>query len=98
MVDRGQAAIATVFVATALAGATLVGALELGDRVLDRRSAQHAADAAALAGMTAGRSAAERIAATNGAKLVVYDLVDGDVVVTVRFDTALATARASRVP
>jgi hypothetical protein len=98
MRDRGQAAVATVFVATALAGATLVGALELGDRLLDRRTAQHAADAAALAGMTAGRRAAERVAAANGADLAVYERLGDDVIVTVTVDSMAATARASRAP
>ncbi len=98
MRDRGQAAIATVFVAAALTGATLIGALELGDRLLDRRAAQHAADAAALAGMTGGRESADRIAAANGAELVGFVRIGDDVVATVTVDAATATARASRAP
>ena len=55
--------------------------------MLDRRSAQRAADAAALAGVTAGRGAAERMAAANGASLVAYGRTGADVIVTVTVDS-----------
>jgi len=98
MRDRGQAAVATVLVAGGLLGATLVGAVELGDRVIDRRRAQSAADAAALAGAVSGASGAGRVAAANGATLQMFGRDGAEVTVVVTVDSATATARASTAP
>lgn len=98
MRDRGQAIITSMLVAAALLTAAVAGTLELGDRLLDRRRAQSAADAAALAGAVEGRSAASRLAAINGAELRGFRVVGDAVVVTVSVDDAVATARASTAP
>ncbi len=98
MRDRGQAAIVVVSVSAALLGSSLVAAVHLGDQVLDRRTAQRAADAAALAGVGGGAAAARRIAAANGATLRSFTGLGGDGVVTLEGDDATPSARASRPP
>lgn len=67
------------------------------ERTVDRARAQHAADAAALAGAAEGVDAARAVAAANGATIV--DLVDGDgrFEVTVRYDGVVAAAHAELV-
>src|SRR5690349_12629136 len=74
--DRGQATLLLLgCIALAAVVAVAVGAL--GVRLVARQRAQTAADAAALAGTTGGRPAAERLASSNGGQLVAY-LEDGD--------------------
>ena len=80
-------------VVVAAVGAALLVAL-VGGVVIDRSRARTAADAAALAGVSAGRDQAELVARANGAEIRRY-LEVGDVVeVTVRVGRAEATARA----
>mgnify|MGYP006312788117 CR=1 FL=1 len=98
MRDRGQAAITAVLLTAALLTGAVAASLELGDRVVDRRRAQSAADAAALAGAADGPSAARHLAAANGAQLRAFRIVGDAVVVTVSVDAAVATARASTAP
>jgi Flp pilus assembly protein TadG len=96
--ERGQAtllalcalvivALVTVLVATVVVAAT------------DQARAQHAADAAALAGVTGGPSAAGQLARANGAELVGYERgpgrAGGAVRVTVVVRRGDRTARAS---
>lgn len=67
----------------ALAGAAcLIGVLLLGAtlrRVVERAECQDAADAAALAGVAEGRTAADRLATANDAVVTSFD-ADGNVV------------------
>jgi len=81
-----------LFVAMAASMATL------GGRVLDRRRAQTAADAAALAALAGGRAAAATIAQRHDAVLVSFR-DDGDrVTVSVRIGSFGATAAATDGP
>jgi hypothetical protein len=96
--DAGAVVVLVVCVVLALAvaiGAALVG---VAGTLRDAARARSAADAAALASVHEGRSAAERLAAANGAELVGWMRVDGDVVVDVRVGDAVATARATAAP
>lgn len=95
--DGGQAVILLLAV-VAMAAMTVVGIGRFSERIVDRGRAQTAADAAALAGAAGGRSAAARLAASNGAELISY-AVTGDVVaVVVDVDGERATARATDGP
>ena len=93
--ERGQA----VPLAAARVGLAVVVTLGLGELaavVAHAGRARTAADAAALAGVGGGRSAAARLADANGGVLVAW-AQDGDTVtVTGRVGDAVATARATR--
>jgi hypothetical protein len=67
-------------------------------RVVEHEQAQVAADAAALAGLTGGRSSAAHLAAANDAVLVSFTMIDDDVQVVVRVGDASATSSATRAP
>ncbi len=92
--DRGQSA-PLLLAVVALAALLAVAVAQAGGRVVDHQRARTAADAAALAGAAGGLSAAQRVAAANGARLV--DLArDGDVVlVRVAVGEITASARAT---
>ncbi len=96
--DRGQA-VPLALVAVALAIVATVALAELGSNVVDASRARTAADAAALAGVEGGREASGRVAAENGATLVLWSSrADGAgvaVSVEVRIGRATATASAS---
>jgi Flp pilus assembly protein TadG len=95
--DRGSAVL-LVAVALVFAGLLSVGAAALGEAMLHRQQAQTAADAAALAGVSGGRSAAARYAARNGAVLVAFWRRGSVVTVVVERHRAHATASASDGP
>jgi len=57
--DRGQSAVMLLIVAAALGAALLLAVVDFGGIVQERARAQTAADAAALASLDGGRSAAE---------------------------------------
>lgn len=111
--DRG-AMVLVVAVVVAIAGLAAVATAELGVAMVERRRAQLAADAAALAGVDGGVRAATRLAAANGARLVAITrtgdavVVPGQVAgqvmeqvtveVTVEVGSARATARATNGP
>ncbi len=82
-----------MLVAAAVMGAIVVG---VGDRLVDRAKAQTAADAAALAGVSGGRSAAQRFALSNGGILRSFEAAGALVQVRVAVGRAEATARAER--
>ena len=73
--DRGQAVL-LMLVVVALCGLIAIGVGRLGGVLVDRQQAQTAADAAALAGVDAGREGAAVLAARNGGTLVAYEEVD----------------------
>lgn len=88
-------------------GVGLVGAMTLGFAdycrdLVDASRARTAADAAALAGVTGGRQAAEQLASGNGAAIVEFTESSRDgavtVTVTVRVGDATSSARASDAP
>ena len=95
--DRGQAIVlvlAVVVVTVVLAAA--VG--RFSARLVDRQQAQLAADAAALAGVVAGRDAAERLAVLNDGVLLLFVSTGVEVTVEVRVGDVTARARATRAP
>lgn len=95
--DSGQAVLLMLPV-MAVAALLALGVAEVGHVVVLRARAQTAADAAALAAVTGGRPAADRLARANDASLVGF-LRDGtDVVVTVDLDGVRARARATNAP
>lgn len=95
--DRGQALpLTAAAMALALACALLVSTV--GARAADAARAQTAADAAALAGVDGGRSAARDMARDNGGHLEAFRDVGRVVEVEVTVGTATAVARAARLP
>lgn len=95
--DPGQAivAVAVVLVVAALAAMAVA---RLGALMVRDQRAQAAADAAALAAVVGGEPAARRVAAANGATLVLFTVLGQDVLVGVSIGDAGAQARATRAP
>lgn len=90
--------IVVVLVGLSVTSAALTALVPWLDGLIDRERARNAADAAALAGVTGGRAAADALAARHGASLVAF-VADGDTVtVTVVYDEAAAVARATDGP
>jgi hypothetical protein len=85
-------------VAVALAAAVAFGVARVGAAAVQRERAQAAADAAALAGAADGQGAAAGTAAANGARLVRFESLGSDVVVTVEVGGESASARARAAP
>lgn len=94
--ERGSAvALLGLVLATMVVAVLLLAGVTT--RVVDRASAQSAADAAALAGAADGPDAAATLARLNGAELVSYQRDGGLVTVRVRTSAgAQAEARAER--
>ncbi|MGZ4724814.1 MAG: hypothetical protein ACXV8L_11445, partial [Ilumatobacteraceae bacterium] len=67
-------------------------------RVIDRGRAQTAADAAALAATNGGLRAAQRLAGSNGGRLISYEVAGDSVIVVVEVAGERATARATDGP
>ncbi|CAN5552747.1 hypothetical protein BH10ACT2_BH10ACT2_13720 [soil metagenome] len=95
--DRGQA-IVLVLAAVVVAVVFAVAMGRLSARLIDKQQAQVAADAAALAGVTGGRAAAERLATANDGVLIVFIVTGDEVMVEVQVATESAQARATRAP
>lgn len=91
--ERGQVVPALVLVMAAVVIVTLLVA-RAGGAAAGRARARTAADAAALAGVTGGRSAAEHIADEDGGSLESFHSDGDEVEVTVRVGDRRATARA----
>jgi predicted MarR family transcription regulator len=81
-----------------MAALSVVAIGMFGQRIVDRGRAQTAADAAALAATEGGRSAAQRLATSNGAVLVGYSESGEVVTVEVELHGERATARATDGP
>lgn len=82
----------------AIVATLAIAVVAAGRELWLRQRAGVAADAAALAGTTGGRPAAERLAALNGGELVSFAEDGDDVTVVVDVGGHLATARASDGP
>ena len=93
--DRGQLVPLYALVVLVACGATLL-LVRLGTVTVHRAHARTAADATALAGAAEGRTAAEQVAAANGAVLESFETFGDEVEVRVRVDTSHARARARR--
>jgi hypothetical protein len=87
-----------VAVVIVLAGSMALAVAELGVAAAQRSRAQISADAAALAGVSGGRSAAARLARANGAHLVSFERSGWVVTVVVDVGDARATASATNGP
>lgn len=98
--DGGQSAVMLLIVLAAMGAALLVALADFGSAVGERTRAQTAADAAALASLDGGRSAAIRLAAANDGVVVAWHRGPGpdEVTVTVRVGDSTATARATDAP
>ncbi len=77
-----------------VAMASALAVARLGVEVIDRARARTAADAAALAGVDGGRSAADAAARANGGRLVHFVSSGGATEVEVQVGGSEATARA----
>ena len=95
--DNGQAVVLLLAVVV-MAALSVVAVGVFGQRIVDRGRAQTAADAAALAATAGGRSAAQRLATSNGAVLVGYSEAGDAVTVVVELGGERATARATDGP
>lgn len=95
--DRGQAVMLVLGV-TVLVAVILMATARFGARLVEIEQAQVAADAAALAGVVHGRTAAAALAERNDARLVSFRQLGDDVIVMVDVHGARATARATRAP
>jgi len=98
--DAGQAALVVVAAAMVVM-VVIVGALvQLGEATRAAARAQTAADAAALASIDGGRSAAIDLAAQNGGVVVSWRRGPGahEVTVVVSVDGVEATARSTNAP
>jgi hypothetical protein len=79
-----------------LVGVVALALGRMGGAAAARADAQTAADAAALAGAAGGRSAAESLAAANGARIVSFEQDDRDTRVVVEVGPAQAIGKARR--
>lgn len=95
--QRGQVMPCIVAVIAVLA-LVVLGIARLGAAADDRAQARIAADAAALAGAAEGRSAAVRLAAQNGGRLIAFRTVGTDTIVTVVVRQMRASARGRADP
>ena len=95
--DRGQSVVLLLPI-VAIAAVLAMGAARFGTTATGRAQAQAAADAAALAAVEGGASAASRLARANGGTLTRFAVAGGDVVVTVTVGGVSATARATNGP
>lgn len=95
--DQGSMVL-LVTVAVVLAGLAAVATAELGVAMMRRQCAQTAADAAALAGVEGGRTAAVRLAVANHGQLEAFGRDGWTVTVTARCGRATARATASNGP
>ncbi|MEO5900145.1 MAG: pilus assembly protein TadG-related protein [Ilumatobacteraceae bacterium] len=95
--DRGQATM-LLLACVAFIAVVVVAAGAFGERLVARQRAQGAADAAALAGTTAGVVGAQRLAAANGATLVSFAEAGDEVTVVVEVRGERAMARATDGP
>lgn len=98
MRDRGSMLVATVLVGLALTAGVLLALTPVLTDLVDRQRAQAAADAAALAGVVEGRTAAAELAAANGGLLVAWSESGDEVTVVVEVGGQRARARATDAP
>jgi hypothetical protein len=93
--DAGQAGVALALLVAMVAVVMTLVVATVGRTVVDRTRARTAADAAALAGVTGGRAAAEQLAGANGGTLEDFSTIGSAVEARVRVGTARATSRAA---
>jgi len=91
-------AVFTMLVGVAITASMVLAMLPWFESSIDRQRAQNAADAAALAGVTGGPAAGERLARANGGVIVSWSQDGTAVTVTVRVGERTASARATGEP
>jgi hypothetical protein len=96
--DRGSMTVLVALVGLALTAAIMLALVPVLGDLTDRQQARSAADAAALAGVTGGRVAAESLAGRNDAVLVAWSRQGREVTVSVRGGDQVVTARATDGP
>jgi hypothetical protein len=99
--DRAQAT-ALILMSIVLIATIALAISAVATRLTQRSRAQNAADAAALAGVDAGRGSASMVAGRNGAALISFESHRGSSGVIVTVEVAVggehAMARASSAP
>lgn len=95
MDERGQATIPWLVLIVAFIGVVTLVGVKAGGVFTERCQAQNAADAAALAGVIKGESAARSAAEKNQGLLHMYQTIGDDVLVEVGVGGQSARARAS---
>lgn len=98
MRDRGSMLLSVMFVGVALTAAVTLALVPVLDDLVGRQQARSAADAAALAGVVGGRSAATEVAGRNDGALVGWSEQGDEVLVRVRVGEHVASARATGGP
>lgn len=96
--DRGSMAIVSALTALAIVAALAAALMPVLVDLAHRQQARSAADAAALAAVSGGRSAAVELATANGAVVVGYQVSGRSVTVWVRVGGEVALARATDAP
>ena len=96
--DRGSMLVLTMFVGLTLTAAIVLAIQPVLVDLIVRQRARSAADAAALAGVIAGRSASAELASANGATLVTWTRDGAEVTVVVDVAGHRARARATDAP
>jgi hypothetical protein len=96
--DAGSMLVLTALIGVALIAAITLALVPVLTGLIDRQQASSAADAAALAGVAGGRSAAAMLASTNGGALVGWSKEGSEVTVRVRVGDQVVTARATDGP
>ena len=95
--NRGQAVVLLLAVVV-MAALSVVAVGTFSERIIDRGRAQTAADAAALAATIGGMPAAQRLASSNGGRLISYSQDGDQVVVVVEVGGEQASATATDGP
>jgi predicted MarR family transcription regulator len=96
--DRGSMFVFTTLVGVAMCAAVTLALVPFLTDLVHRQRAQSAADAAALAGVTGGRAASDRLADANDGVVVAWTRDGRAVTVTVTVGDRRATARATDEP
>lgn len=96
--DRGQAAVLVSVVVAVLLVVIVSAMATMGGTAVDRTRAQTAADAAALASLDGGSTAAVDLADRHGAEVVSWSRSGSEVTVVVQIGVIRAIARASDAP
>lgn len=94
--EAGQALPLLLIFLVLIFGTSVAGLTIVHNALVDQAEAQTAADAAALAGAQAGEYAAHSAATANGARMIKFENVAGDAVVTAQVGSSHANARAHR--
>lgn len=96
--DRGSMSVLAALTAVSIVASLSFGLMPVLVDLAHRQRARSAADAAALAGVTGGRTAAAALATANGAELIAYGRAGRAVTVRVQVGDQVVVARATDAP